>query len=406
MPTKTFIILMLISSLLLDCTGSNTPTEPKVAELTSLQKSLLQSENQFGLKLFQRIAESKKDSNVFISPLSVSMALGMTLNGANGKTYEDMRNTLEFQELTSQQINESYQHILAFMTGIDPKVQLQLANSIWCRQGYPVEAAFKEVNQKYFSALVSELDFSQPSAVETMNHWIETNTNGLIKDMLTGPIDPLVMLYLINTIYFKGTWTYQFDEKFTTDADFYLENGSKQPCRLMTQTNDFLYFADSKLQIIDLPYGDGSFSMTIFTPTAGIADLVATLTPEKWAQWLGNLKKQKGTLLLPRFKWEYKSLLNDALKAMGMAIAFSGSADFKRINPLGDLYISRVLHNSFVEVNEEGTEAAAATVVELREKSGGNDGFTLRLDRPFIFAIRENSSGTILFIGQFMMPEI
>lgn len=412
MIRKLCLVLLLLSSLVLaNCSNnSGQPTEPTptVGELTALEKSLLQAENQFGLKLFQRVSETKCDSNVFISPLSVSMALGMTLNGANGTTFETMRNTLEFQELSSQEINESYQHILEFMTGIDPKIRLQLANSIWCRQGYPVEATFKEVNQKYFNALVRELDFSSPTAVETINGWIEDNTNGLIKDMLQGPIDPLVMLYLINTIYFKGTWTYQFDEAYTTGADFYLEDGSKQRCQLMAQTNNFQYYADSKLQMIDLPYGENKFSMTILAPTGTnkVADLVAELTAEKWTQWLGNLKQQKGTVFLPRFKWEYKSLLNDVLKAMGMEIAFSGGADFSRINPAGELYISRVLHNSFIEVNEEGTEAAAATVVEMREKSGKNDGFMLRLDHPFIFAIREKSSGTILFIGQFMMPEM
>jgi serpin B len=211
-------------------------------------------------------------------------------------------------------------------------------------------------------------------------------------------------MYLINAIYFKGTWTYQFDQNLTRDDLFELPDGSKSPCKLMYQKGTFRYFANNEVQVVDLPYGDAGFSMTVVLPKAGtkIDDFVAQMTQQRWTEWTSTLSSEEGDLYLPKFKLEYEKRLNDVLKSMGMAIAFSPSlADFTRIDKRGQLFISEVKHKTFVQVDEEGTEAAAVTSVEISRTSMG---LVIRVDRPFVFAIRENHSGTILFMGKIVEP--
>jgi serine protease inhibitor len=193
------------------------------------------------------------------------MALGMTYNGADGGTREAMQTTLELSGLTIQEVNESYQSLIELLTGLDPKVIFQIANSIWYRPGESPEEEFIDLNKTYFNAEVSPLDFSAPNASETINGWVNENTNGRIKKIVEA-IDPLTVMFLINAIYFKGTWTYKFDKESTQDHLFTLPDGSQKACRMMEQEGEFQYFANSDFEAVDLPYGDGYFSMTIFLP--------------------------------------------------------------------------------------------------------------------------------------------
>jgi len=400
------IILVLFMISLCGCTKS--PNEPtSIRELTSLEKSIVDSDNRFGLKLFQEIVKVQKDSNVFISPLSVSMALGMTLNGANGTTREAMINTLELAGLTDQQINESYQSLMELLVGLDPKVKFQIANSIWYRNDHVFEELFFNQCKQYFDAEVAGLDFSDPTSKDIINAWVDENTNGKIKEIVKR-INPNNVMFLINAIYFKGMWTYQFDESGTYDDQFYLPDNSTVPCKMMAQKEEYPYFANDQFQAVDLPYGDGLYSMVIILPNlnVNIDDLIITMDQSAWNEWLSKFEKQEGNIFLPRFKLEYKIKLNDVLKALGMEIAFSDLyADFTRMYRPGGLYIDEVNHKTFVEVNEEGTEAAAVTSVVISERSGGGlEGFVMHINRPFIFAIRENHSGTILFVGKIVDP--
>jgi serpin B len=213
-------------------------------------------------------------------------------------------------------------------------------------------------------------------------------------------------MFLINAIYFKGTWTYEFDEENTTDDIFYLPDGSEKECKMMSDKCDHNYFENEQFQAIDLPYGDAGFSMTILLPKpkVNIDSLIVQMNNETWNSWLGSFSEQEVNLYLPKFNLEYEISLNDVLSALGMSIAFDpGRADFTKINSAGNLYISNVKHKTFVKVNEEGTEAAAVTSVEISLTSIGND-ITMRINRPFVFAIRENHSGTILFIGKIVEP--
>ncbi len=394
-------------------TCTNCPTSPgnrEVRELTSIEKALVEADNSFGLKVFRAINNDEKDKNVFISPLSISMALGMTLNGANGATKEAMQNALELAGLSDQQINENYQSLIDLLKGLDPKVKFQIANSIWYRNDFAFKESFININKQYFYAKVAGLDFTNPQSVKIINGWVEDNTNGKIKKIVD-QIDPSIVMFLINAIYFKGTWTYEFDKSQTQDDVFNLPDGSQKTVPMMTQSRELPYFENDQFQAVDLPYGDGLFSMTIILPTPeiNVDDFLAAFSAENWNQWTGSFSKRNGVLYFPRFKLEYEKLLNDVLKSLGMAVAFDqNQADFTRMfDKVGDmnLFIDKVKHKSFVEVNEEGTEAAAVTSVEVGVTSvGPGSSFVMRVDRPFIFAIREHHSGTILFIGKIVDP--
>jgi len=402
------LLIVIISCLLVQCERSFEPiSNSSFREFTDLEKQVASSADRFGLKLMKAINVTHPDSNVFISPLSVSMALGMTLNGANNETYDAMQSTLELDGMTQQQINETYKSLIDLLTQIDPIVIFDIANSIWYRQGWTFEQSFIDVNKKFFNALVKSLDFNDPSAPDVINDWVADNTNGKI-DKIVDSIDPTVIMYLINAIYFKGTWKYEFDKDETIDDLFRTPTGNQIPCKLMVQTNDFSYFGNSEYQAIDLPYGDGHFSMTVLLPAPdkNVDSLISGLTKESWNVLLNSFSTQEGTLYFPKFELEYEIILNNVLKSLGMKIAFTpGLADFSNMyTGPADLNIDEVKHKTFVKVDEEGTEAAAVTSVSIVLTSTGGSGFNMRVDHPFVFVIREKNSGCILFIGKIVEP--
>ncbi len=378
-----------------------------ISESSESQKELISSCNQFGFKIFGEIVKSQENSNIFISPFSISMALGMVYNGASGSTYDAMQKTLELSGVSGLEMNKSYQHLTEYLLSLDPEVKLQIANSLWYRQRFSFEKEFRSTLEKYFNAIVKGVNFDSPATISQINNWVDSNTNGKIKEIISS-IDPSTMMILINAIYFKGIWTEEFDKKKTMNDRFTLPDGSTTPCKMMMQKGDFNYFENEDFQAIDLPYGDGKFGMTIVLPRPGnsINKLAMNLSQQKWDDWTANLAKQKGTIQLPRFKLEYELMLNDVLAALGMGIAFEPQkADFTGISKSGDLYLSKVLHKTFVEVNEEGTEAAAATSVIVGITSVKPAGFVMRVDRPFLFIIRERGSGSILFAGTVVNPQ-
>lgn len=403
------LLSLLAAILVLQCSNNPTATNNGAERgLTAAEKHLVQSDNKFGLELFKQIITEEKEENVFISPLSVSMALGMTYNGADGETQKAMQRTLELQGLSLKEVNESYKSLIELLSQLDPKVQFQIANSIWYRQGLAFEKEFIELNKTYFDALVTGLNFDNSDAAATINGWVDENTNGKIKQIVKPPINPDMVMFLINAIYFKGLWTYQFDKEKTTDEKFFLPDGSRKPCKMMIQEGEFDYFENSDFQAISLPYGDGDFSMIVLLPRMerNVDSLIAQLNEDNWEKWIGSFSEKEGTIQLPRFTLEYELKLNDALKALGMAIAFDPfQADFTKLyQGPQNAYISEVKHKSFVEVNEEGTEAAAVTSVGISVSSVDPEIFWMRVDRPFVFAIRENRSQTILFIGKIVEP--
>jgi serpin B len=406
--THVFLLLGLTCASLIFWFCANNPVSSEARDLTLLEKQLVESDNRFGFKLFKEIVEAEPDANIFISPLSVSMALGMTLNGADGETQTAMEQTLEFASMTTDEINRSYQSLIELLTQLDPRVVFDIANSIWYREGMNFEQEFIDRNTTYFDALVQALDFEDPRSVDTINNWVKENTDGKIPQIIEEITDELVM-FLINAIYFNGTWTYEFDKEQTQDDFFTLPDGSQKTCKMMIQTNEFNYLENDDFQAIDLPYGDGEFRMTILLPkpTRHLDGLIAEFDEGNWNDWQHSFSKDSVTLQLPKFKLEYEIKLNDVLSALGMGIAFDRwQADFTGMYKPGGTYISFVKHKTFLEVDEEGTEAAAATVVAIGIVSAQppRQMKFMRVDRPFLFVIRENHSGTLLFMGKIVAP--
>ncbi|MCK5146316.1 serpin family protein [bacterium] len=405
MQRKTLYSLALSAILLINGCNTQNSTQPDAnppRELSSLEKSIVESANDFGFDIFKRLATARPDSNLFISPLSISTALGMTYNGAAGTTAEAIAAVLGYDGMSTSQINENYQSLIKLLLNMDENVIMEIANSLWGREGFSIEADFIEALQTYFNAEARTLNFADPGAVDIINGWIEEKTHGKIEDMLE-EIDPSTVLFLINALYFKADWTIQFDPDKTFDDTFQLNDGSTVDCKMMNLHETFNWAMTDKVRIIDLPYGDEYFSMTIIQPNNGISmeEVLAGFNKAQWEQWLAALNETELDLAMPRFKVEDDWELKDVLTAMGMGVAFSGGADFSGINPNADLYIHRVKHRTFIEVNEEGTEAAAVTVVDIRETSVGP---SMQLNRPFIYVIRDHHSNTMMFMGMMINP--
>jgi serpin B len=372
-------------------------------ELGEAEAALIESDNAFGLKLFGQVYDEEgTGANIFISPLSVAMALGMAYNGANTTTRDAMEETLELQGLSLQEVNESYRSLIDLLSGLDPNVEFLIGNSIWYDERYTFRQDFLDVNREYFDAEVVGLDFTSPSAAPTINGWVSDKTKGRIEEIVDDPISPELVMFLINAIYFKGDWTKQFDKERTRPAPFNLADGSQKQVDMMYYAKpDTVYtYSDGSVTVLDLPYGGKAYSMTIVMPAEGadVGPVVEALNAGNWSQWTGGLSMSQAIVSMPKFTLEYELELNEALEALGMGIAFDpNAADFTRIySDTWRLYISRVKHKTFVDVNEEGTEAAAATSVEVGVTSMPP---MIAVDRPFLFAIREKLSGTILFIG-------
>jgi serpin B len=380
--------------------------EPKKVVLTKKSAEIIQADQQFAFELFKEVYELSEEDNLMISPLSTSYALGMTYNGAAGDTKEAFRQVFHFGEWTDQEVNESYEDLMSQLVTLDNHVQFSIANSIWYRLGYAVLESFIATNQEYFDAAVEELDFSDPGAVDIINHWIEEKTNDKIKDMLDDiPAD--AVMYLVNAIYFNATWMYRFDPEETHEENFILEGGAVHRCDFMQVEGAFNYTSREDFTAVELPYGDSAFSMVVLLPEPGVSTsaLVEEMNSERWDSWFEYSYPTNILIELPKFKYGFKSLLNDPLINLGLGIAFSESADFSNIKPASGLFISRVIHQTFIDVKEEGTEAAAATVVEMKDGASGGGPLQFTADRPFLYVIQENSTGAILFMGKVGKPE-
>lgn len=402
--------IFLISACLLFSCEKADPIQKETPKISLNKKSaeIIKADNAFGFELFKEVCQLNGGKNLMISPLSVSYALGMTYNGANGSTLQAFNDVLHFGDLSQEDVNESYKDLMDQLLNLDEKVEFSLANSIWYKEGFQVIPDFVQINRDYFDAVVEEVDFSNPATVDIINQWIEDKTNDRIQDMLDHIPEEAVM-YLINAIYFNATWKYEFEKTETEEGDFLLSDQSHHPVEYMNVSGNFQFTSNEDFSAVDLPYGDSAFSMLVILPAAGntVADLTEGLDIGKWDSWFENSRYTGVHVELPKFKYEFKELLNIPLKNLGLGIAFSDTADFSKITTSMMLYISRVIHQSFIDVQEEGTEAAAATIVEMANLStqGGGSPFHFKADRPFLYLIKENSTGAIVFMGKVEKPE-
>lgn len=383
------------------------PTAPEVAmrPLTAAEKSTVSSANDFAFRAFARLRSTAAAENMCVSPLSISAALTMAYNGADGSTKADMKKTLGFTPQTDAEINDSFKSLFELLTGIDKKVNFTTANSIWHGQQYPLAAPFVQQNQAAFGATVQSLNFGLPTAKDAINNWVNTKTQGRISSIVkqTRADD---VLYLVNALYFKGSWTYRFDPQQTRPAPFALENGQTRTVDMMRlPKGKYRHYADGQQQLIDLPYGNRQFSMTLVVPQGSttLSEVASRLTQPQLTAWLAAADTTTLELRLPKFRLEYEQELNDLLTQLGMGVAFSNQADFSRMLAAnsGGLSISSVKHKTYLDVNEEGTEAAAVTSIGIIRTSVPP---VVQVDRPFLFLIRERESNAILFMGQLTNP--
>jgi len=389
----------------------NDPGNPVNISTDVHQKEVIDSANRFAFDLFKPlIADSKGEENLMISPFSITSALSMTLNGASGETFEAMRKALRLEGKTLEQINDTYLKLMTEMVPVDKRVVLEIANSVWVEKRLNVKEKFMTDVKTWFKAEAKGIDVTDPNAVNLVNDWIAEKTHDKITDMLDY-LDPDLAMLLINAVYFNGKWRYQFDKADTKDEPFYVTSAKQKRVPMMHQEENLKALRTGKLTIVDLPYGQGNYSMLVVLPDADVttSDAADGLTPSRWNEWMDQLtdNTRKVELSMPRFKYEYKRLLNDDLIDLGMGVAFSDWADFSNISNQA-LQINRVIHQSFIETNEEGTEAAAATIVEMIRTTAGTGPSVLEvnLDRPFLYFIHEISTGTILFMGRVNDPTV
>lgn len=369
--------------------------------------ALVQDNNAFSFQIFTEITQNEDaGNNVFISPLSMYYALAMAAAGSDTETRAEFEALLGWDNQTEEEVLDVMKNLHTELMPHKDKLTLAIANSLWQRNGFPVFDTYKNTIHEYFDAEIHSLDFNHPQAVETINQWIETETQGLIPDMLD-QISPDAVMYLINAIYFKGDWKYVFEPDDNLQAPFYKADGSSATVTYMNQKTHLNYLKNDLFTAVQLPYTDSSYCMTLLLPEpeVGIDGLLPVLNAENWTSWTKAYEMSEVTVALPKFKFAFGLRnINQELNDLGLVSAFNPiAADFSKITD-HQINMSRVLHKAFIEVNEKGSEAAAATVVEFEYTS--NDGQkTLSLNRPFVFAIEHKPTQTLLFVGKVAFPE-
>jgi len=391
------------------CQKENDSTdENRIINLDEKSAQLIEADNAFGLEVFQEIREESDDENIMISPLSISVALAMAYNGADGETKLEMEDAMKLNGLTTDEINASYQMLISALQSLDEEVVFEIANAIFYAQGFTVKSDFINTNKTIYNAEVESLDFLSPSAVVTINNWVADKTHDKILTIIE-QLNPLDRMVLVNAIYFNGIWTTQFDEEGTHLHNFSKNNGTTLEIPMMNKEDKLDYTSNSLFKAIKMPYGNGQYNMIVFLPAdnKNSQDVIDELNSNNWKNWMESFEIEDIVdVTMPRFKFAFEIGLNDVLKKMGMLKAFQPNiADFSKITD-EDLYISSVKHKSFIDVNETGTEAAAVTSVTFTTTSIGNEPpkITFLVNKPFIFAITEKDTDAILFIGEVNHP--
>ena len=371
-----------------------------------LTKQITTANNRFGFRLFDNLTKKQPDTNVCVSPTSISQALQMVYNGAAGRTSTGMALALSLQGLSLADVNQGSHNLLSSLptnTAVAAKPQLAIANSLWIKQSQHLLPAFVQSTQTYYNAQVGSLQ----GAPNNINAWVAQHTNNKIMQIVTADDVAKAEAILVNAVYFKGQWNTPFNSQNTVDAPFHMAGGKVKSCKLMTLNSHFNYTQGDTFQMVRLPYQEERLEMVIVLPKSGISlnALTGKLTLEDWKGWTGQTVSTPGVVELPRFRAEFTVTLKNALGELGMADAFTGRANFSLMSHEG-LYISRVLHKTFIEVNEQGTEAAAATAVGMTKgiAPAPPPPFRMRMDRPFLYAIQDHQTGAILFLGTLNAP--
>lgn len=416
--------LILPAVLMMSLANNSLADEPAQAGANEDVKAVAWGNNCFAIRLYQKLQAD--EGNLFFSPYSISTALAMTYAGAKGETREQMAQALcfptspevlktlapDWKPMTQEEFARAFGRIIKDLNarGGQDKYELRVANALWGQEDYRFLPDFVQLVEEQYGGALREVDFVRATerARQTINAWVEKQTNDKIKDLISpGVLDAMTRLVLTNAIYFKGNWATQFKEDRTREEPFTLLDGSKVQVPMMNQKEQFGYMETDGLQGLEMPYVGEELSMVILLPKeiTGIDKLEKELTAERVCEWLGRIHEREVIVSVPKFKMTSKFGLGKVLRAMGMTAAFSKNADFSGMTGSRDLFISAVVHQAYVDVNEEGTEAAAATGVVMRLTSVAPGGIPVfRADHPFIFLIRDKTSGSILFLGRLINP--
>ncbi|WP_169802726.1 serpin family protein [Neobacillus soli] len=371
-------------------------------------KKIIPLNNKLGLELLSGV-EADRHGNIFISPMSLFMALSMLSNGADGVTKTEIAKVLQNEGMDVNELNKANVSLMSILNRDSKEIQLNVANSIWLNKDYHFQTEFAQKNKDYFNAKIQEIEINDSQSPKMINNWVKQSTNDKIEKIVDTPLDSSLVAILINAVYFKGNWKYEFDKKLTEKRPFYLDNGTTKEVPVMSLNEKLAYLENENFQAVSLPYGNGEMSMNVFLPmvNSSLVELKKMLTYDNWKTWNSEFHEEKGTIMLPKFQLEYEVLLNDTLKRIGMKTAFSEGAEFtKMIKETDPIWISKVKQKSFIDVNEEGTEAAAATSIEMVKESAPLDGpFHMEVNRPFFISITDNKTDMILFMGSISNPQ-
>jgi len=379
---------------------------PSEASENREMQVLVKGNTEFAFDLYAKLRDG--EGNIFFSPYSISSALAMTYAGAKGNTAEQMASVLHFEPGS---VHAAFSDIHGILDKGEKKqaYELHIANALWVQKYYPLQREFTDLTAQHYAAGLKQCDFAGDAeqARKQINAWVEDKTRDKITELIgPGLLDRLTRLVLTNAIYFKGIWANQFKRELTHPAPFTLGDGKKTEAALMHQKGNFGYLETDDLQVLEMPCKGDDISMLILLPKEnnGLKKLETSLTAENLHQWIPKLKREV-MVWLPKFKMTSQFMLADVLQSMGMTDAFLPSADFSGMTGKKDLFISAVIHKAFVDVNEEGAEAAAATAVVMARSASISHTTVFRADHPFIFIIHDNVSGSILFMGRVMHPD-
>ncbi|MCK5134310.1 MAG: serpin family protein [Bacteroidales bacterium] len=403
---RTTAYLIIVALLLTGIgTGCSQNIDDPVFDYNLKSAKVIETNNDFGLDLLKTVVSGDEAPNIMISPASVSIALGMAYNGAESTTMDAFEQVLNYDGLTREEVNEITKELICVLVTNVKGNLLEIANSMWYDKGFPVEQDFIDLNSNYYNAEIRELDFRNAGAVKTINDWVSNKTHDKI-DKIIESISPETMMILINALYFNCLWEYEFDPDDTREQPFYTEDNQLfDQVEMMQIESTYNVSFNEAFSAVEMPYKNNKFSMYLFLPSEGssVDQLIEQLDGDTWNSWMGEFTETKDfTVTMPKFKFEYNRSMKEDLMDMGLEIAFTNQADFSGISPI-DLLISDVIHKTYIDVNEEGTEAAAVTAIVFENTSAGPASF-IRLDRPFLFAITENTSKSILFIGKVSEP--
>jgi serine protease inhibitor len=393
------------------------------APLSDVALAVVDAQNAFGAAFFQEVGARVAGGNFSVSPVSMHAVWSMLYNGAEGETAAQIRDAFAYGDLSVDELNDGYNELLGALDARDPDATLAMADSIWIRDWFEglVEPGFIDVNAAHYDALIETLDFSSPDAADIMNAWVSEHTGGHIDGLVVPPISDDAVMYLMNALFFQSPWSYRFEPGDTIAAPFFTGDGGEATVQMMRADEVQLpFYQEADFQMVQLPYGNGVYAMSVIVPREDVAlgDVREDIDADSWEVLTESTFVADLTLSLPRFEMEFSAIdgdsreLVEALESMGVHSAFGEGGwpapDLTGISDDLPLYVSDVKHKTFVQVTEEGTEAAAASLIEISTvmdaDADGPPHFDLTVDRPFLFAIHDRCSGSVLFLGQVTNP--